>query len=96
MTGAGKNTIARLLRSLGAACSAYQDKTFRNLKCKRVQVDEIWSCVGSKEKNTTEEKKADGWGDCWTWTAICADSKLIPCWFVGTRDGSAAYHFIHD
>jgi IS1 family transposase len=96
MTGAGKNTIARLLRSLGAACSAYQDKTFRNLKCKRVQVDEIWSFIGSKEKNTSEDKKAVGCGDCWTWTAIDADSKLIPCWFVGTRDGSAAYHFIHD
>jgi IS1 family transposase len=96
MTGASKNTIAKLLRELGAACSAYQDKVFRNLKCQRIQVDEIWSFVGSKEKNTSEEKKAEGWGDVWTWTAIDADSKLIPCWFVGTRDGSAAYHFIHD
>jgi IS1 family transposase len=96
MTGASKNTIAKLLRELGAACSAYQDKTFRNLKCKRVQVDEIWSFIGSKEKNTSDEKKEQGWGDVWTWTAIDADSKLIPCWFVGTRDGSAAYHFIHD
>jgi len=96
MTGAGKNTVARLLRSLGAACSAYQDKAFVNLKCKRIQVDEVWSFVGSKEKNTTADKKKQGCGDCWTWTAICADSKLIPCWFVGTRDGGAAYHFIHD
>ncbi len=96
LTGAGKNTIARLLRSLGAACSEYQDKVFRNLKCKRIQVDEVWSFVGAKEKNTVAEKKEQGWGDCWTWTAICADSKLIPCWFVGIRDGSAAYHFCHD
>lgn len=96
LTGASKNTIAKLLRDLGAACSAYQDKTFRNLTCRRLQCDEIWSFVGCKQKNVTPDNKDNGWGDCWTWTAICADSKLIPCWFVGTRDGSAAYHFMHD
>src|SRR5688572_4537520 len=96
LTGASKNTIAKLLRDLGAACSEYQDKAFRNLKCKRIQCDEIWSFVGCKAKNVTPDNKDNGWGDCWTWTAICADSKLIPCWFVGTRDGSAAYHFMHD
>lgn len=96
MTGAGKNTIARLLRSLGAACSAYQDKVFRNLKCKHLQADEIWSFIGCKEKNITPDNKDNGWGDVWTWTAIDAETKLIPCWYVGTRDGSAAYHFIHD
>jgi hypothetical protein len=54
----------------GAACSKYQDETIRNIQSKRVQCDEIWSFVGSKEKNTTAEKKAEGCGDCWTWTAI--------------------------
>ena len=96
MTGASKNTVAKLLRDLGAVCSEYQDKVFRNLKCRRIQCDEIWSFVGSKEKNTSAEKKAQGCGDCWTWTAIDPDTKLIPCWFIGTRDGGAAYHFIHD
>jgi IS1 family transposase len=96
MTGASKNTVAKLLRDLGAACSEYQDKGFRNLKCRRIQCDEISSFIGSKEKNTSAEKKAQGCGDCWTWTAIDPETKLIPCWFVGTRDGGAAYHFIHD
>ena len=96
MTGTSKNTIARLLRDLGAACSKYQDKTFRNLKCKRLEADEIWSFIGSKERNTSPERKKDGWGDVWTWIAIDADTKLVPCWFIGRRDGSAAYHFIHD
>ena len=96
MTGASKNTVAKLLRDLGAVCSEYQDKVFRNLKCRRIQCDEIWSFIGSKEKNTSAEKKAQGCGDCWTWTAIDPETKLIPCWFVGTRDGGAAYHFMHD
>jgi IS1 family transposase len=52
--------------------------------------------VGAKEKNTSKEKKAAGWGDVWTWVALDADTKLVPCWFVGTRDAGAAYHFMHD
>jgi IS1 family transposase len=86
----------KLLAEVGRACSICQDRAFRNLTCKRLQCDEVWSFVGAKEKNTSTDKKAKGWGDCWTWTALDADTKLIPCWYVGTRDGSAAYHFMHD
>lgn len=96
MTGVARNTINKLLVDLGAACSEYQDKVFVNLPCKRIQCDEIWSFVGAKEKNTTAEKKAEGWGDVWTWVALDAATKLVPTWFVGTRDGGAAYHFMHD
>lgn len=96
MTGVSKNTVVKLLADLGRACSEYQDKAFRNLKCKRIQCDEIWSFCGAKEKNVTPEKRKQGWGDVWTWTALCPDSKLIPCWFVGDRSAGSAYHFIHD
>ncbi len=96
MTGVARNTINKLLIDLGTACSEYQDATFQNLKCKRIQCDEIWTFCGSKEKNTSAEKKAQGWGDVWTWVALDADTKLVPTWYVGTRDASAAYHFIHD
>jgi IS1 family transposase len=96
MTGASKNTVTKLLVNLGRACSEYQDKTFRNLKCKRIQCDEIWSFCGAKEKNASPEKKREGWGDVWTWTALCPDTKLIPCWFVGDRSAASAYHFMHD
>jgi IS1 family transposase len=96
MTGVHRTTIQKLLVELGAACSAYQDKTFRGLKCKRVQCDEIWSFVYAKDKNVPEELKADGVGSVWTWVALDPDSKLVPCWFVGSRDASAAYHFMDD
>lgn len=96
MTGVAINTVVKLLADAGRAYSIYQDKAFRGLTCKRVQCDEVWSFVGAKEKNTTEETKAKGWGDCWTWTALDADTKLILCWYVGTRDAGAAYHFMHD
>jgi IS1 family transposase len=96
MTGFAKKTVSKLLADMGAACSEFQDRVFRNLSCKRIQCDEIWAFVGAKEKNASREKKAQGWGDVWTWTAIDPDSKLVPCWFVGQRDAGCAYHFMHD
>jgi IS1 family transposase len=96
MTGFAKNTVAKLLVDIGRACSEYQDKAVRNLKCKRIQCDEIWSFVGCKEKHVAEPMKGKGRGDCRTWTALDPETKLIPCWFVGDRGAGSAYHFIHD
>ena len=96
MTGASKNTIAKLLVGIGAACSAYQDKTIRAIKSRRVQCDEIWSFVGAKAKNASPEKKAEGWGDCWTWTALDADTKLMISFRLGDRTLATAYDFMHD
>jgi IS1 family transposase len=91
------NTVTKLLIDVGAAASGYQDGAFRNLPCKRVQVDEIWAFVGAKNKNATAEQKAAGTaGDVWTWTAICADTKLIPSWMVGGRDAGTGNIFIQD
>ena len=96
MTGVAKNTVVKLIRELGAVCSKYQYKTIRSVKARRVQCDEIWSFVGAKEKNTSDEKKAAGWGDCWTWTALDADSKLMISFSLGDRTLATAYDFMHD
>jgi IS1 family transposase len=96
MTGVAKGTVLKLLAELGAACSEYQDKTLQNLPCRDIQCDEIWSFVGAKEKNVPKEKRGPGRGDCWTWTALCADTKLIACWHVGRRDALAARAFVEE
>ena len=97
MTGVAKNTIVKLLLDLGAACSDYQDRTLRNLKCRRLQVDEIWSFVYAKQKNVPTAKAApEIAGDVWTFTAIDAETKLIPCWMLGSRDLGTATEFIRD
>jgi IS1 family transposase len=90
------NSVISLFIAAGKACSKFQDNVMVNLPCKRIQCDEIWSFVGCKEKNVTLDKKAKGQGDCWTWTSLCPDTKLVPCWFIGPRDASSAYHFMHD
>src|SRR5690348_9542201 len=94
ITGAAKATVLKLLADVGQACAEYQDKALHNLPCKRVQCDEIWSFVGAKQKNVNQG--AAGYGDVWTWTAICADTKLIASWMVGSRDGEAARMFMAD
>jgi len=97
MTGFARMTIEKLLRDLGAACQQYQDDTLRDLPCKRVQCDEIWSFCYAKEKNVPADKKGTfGYGDIWTWTAICADTKLAVSWLVRTRDAGAAHDFMTD
>jgi IS1 family transposase len=97
MTGVAKNTVVKLLVEVGAACSQYQDEKLRNLTCQRIQCDEIWQYVGCKQKQVTVEKMEAGiCGDTWTWTAIDADTKLVPCWLVGKRDAGCATEFIQD
>lgn len=86
ITGAGKNTVARLLIDAGTACAAYQDRVLRNLPCKRVQVDEVWSFVFAKQDNLKNAKSAPvDAGDVYTWTAICADTKLLASFYIGDR-----------
>jgi IS1 family transposase len=97
MADVSRNTVDKLLRDVGAACLDYQDEHLRNLPCERIQCDEIWSFVYAREKNVPKDKKDQfGYGDVWTWTSICADTKLVPCWHVGERNIPAARSFIGD
>src|SRR5947209_3222015 len=91
MTGVHRTTILKLLEDLGKACVKFHDKTVRNLTCKRIQCDEIWSFCGAKEKNATADQKGAGWGDIWTWVGMDADTKLAVSYFVGERHAGAAY-----
>ncbi|HEV2494513.1 MAG TPA: IS1 family transposase [Terriglobia bacterium] len=91
------NTVTKLLVDVGSASAEYQDKALRGLRCRRIQCDEIWAFVYAKEKNVPADKKGQfGYGDVWTWTAIDADTKLVPSFMVGNRDGQTARIFIDD
>ena len=97
MTGVSKKAVTKLLMDLGQVCADYQDRTFRNLKLARLQCDEIWAFCGCKDKNVKPEIRGIyGRGDIWTWTAIDAETKLIPCWHVGLRNAQDADVFISD
>ncbi len=92
LTGVAKNTVAKLLVELGGACVEYQDRVFRNLPCTRVEADEVWGFCGAKERNATHA----GQGDIWTFLAVCADTKLIFSWLLGSRTTESAVDFMSD
>lgn len=97
ITGVAKMTVLKLLADVGAACAKYQDENLQNLKCRRIQCDEIWAFVGAKKKNVKPEHKGIfGVGDVWTWTALDADTKLMCSWMIGTRGARAAENFLAD
>src|ERR1700722_4898866 len=85
------NTTAKLFVDAAKACLDYQDRTLRNLKCRRLQLDEIWSFVYAKQKDfpTAKAAPADA-GDVWTWVAIDAETKLVPSWRIGDRSSETA------
>jgi IS1 family transposase len=97
MTGVSLPTVTKLLVDMGEACSLFQDSAMRHLPCKRIECDEIWSFCYAKTRNLPEDKRnAFGFGDVWTWVAICAETKLVPSWYVGNRNGIACKEFISD
>lgn len=91
------NTVCKLFAGAGRVCADFQDKKLRDLACKRLQLDEIWSFVYAKQKNVKDAKSAPAnAGDAWTWVAIDADTKLVPSWRIGDRSSETAIDFVSD
>ena len=98
IVGCSINTVDKLLRDAGEVALAYHDEHVRGVKAQRVQCDEIWSFVHAKAKNAPKSTRAGDptIGDCWTWTAIDADSKLLLSYLVGGRDAEFALMLMDD
>lgn len=95
--GVSKNTVLKLMVDAGRVCAEHQDRVMRDLPCRRIQVDEIWAFIYAKEKNVpTAKSPPPDAGDVWTWTAVCADTKLVPVWRVGDRSGATALDLFDD
>jgi IS1 family transposase len=97
MTGVAKNTIVKLLADVGDACDEYQNAAHRDLKCKRLELDEVWSFCHTKERNLKGDQRGrSDRGDMWTWTAIDPDSKLMVSWHLGKRFREDGFRFVDD
>ncbi len=96
MTGIHRDTIMRLGVRVGGACAALLDEKMRGLNCNRIEVDELWGFIGKKQKQASAEDRRAGLGDVWTFLAIDADSKLMPSFVVGQRDGYHTKMFMDD
>src|SRR6266436_3832637 len=71
MADVSKNTVLKFLADLAPVCRDFQRNMLTNLKCERIQVDEIWAFTGMKAKNVPAELRGEwGIGDTWTWIGI--------------------------
>jgi IS1 family transposase len=95
MTGVHRDTVTKLLVRVGDGCAELLDEQMRDLDCDRLEIDELWSFVGKKQRHV---KKEDGpeVGDAWTYVALDADTKLVPCFLTGKRTEKNTDAFIHD
>ncbi len=97
ITGAAKNTVTKLLVDLGAACTDYQAAMLVDLPCTTIECDEIWAFCYSKQQNVPDAHVGTfGYGDVWTWTALCTDTRLVPSWLVGERTVNDAWAALSD
>ena len=90
-----RDTIIRLLVLAGERCIALMDTQMRNLRCNRIQSDEIWSFIGKKQRHVKVDDP-DEIGDAWVFVALDADTKLIPAYAVGKRNRETTYQFLAD
>lgn len=94
ITGIHRDTIMRLGVKIGNQCERILDEKMKNLSCKQIQLDEIWGFIGKKQRNVKKDEKT--LGDAWTFVAVDADTKIVPCFRVGKRDAKTANAFVED
>jgi IS1 family transposase len=95
MTGVHRDTIIRLMNRVGEGCQTLLDSRMRNLPCRYVQVDEIWTFVQKKQKRVRPWDDPE-LGDQYIFVALDANTKLVPCFTVGKRDALNADTFMQD
>jgi IS1 family transposase len=67
----------------------------RELSCSLVQVDEIWSYIGKKQRRVQPGDPPDV-GDAYTFTALDTASRLLISYYVGRRNEESTQVFIND
>jgi IS1 family transposase len=97
MTGVHRDTIMRLLNRVGENCQRILDEKMRGFHSKFLEVDEIWTFVRKKEGRLNAlERMNPELGDQYVFVALDAESKLVPLFLVGKRDGRTAAEFMRD
>ncbi len=95
MTGVNKRTILRILCECGGRAKEILDREMVNIRVGRLQVDEIWTYVGKKQKELKQhEQNNPELGDQYVFVALDADTKLVPAFRVGKRTGRLAASFM--
>lgn len=98
LTGVHRTAIQDLLVEFGDACARLMDREFRGLNLTHLECDEIWTFVGKKQSRLTIDERAErhDLGDVYLWTALDAETKLVPSFIVGKRSADNARKLMMD
>ena len=93
LTGLDKGTVLRLVAKAGEQCEAFLGEALAEVHAADVQCDEQWAFVGAKERTCERLGKGEGFGDCYVFTAIDRNTKLLITFHVGKRCAEDAARF---
>ena len=93
--GIHRDTLLRLLMVAGRKAHSVCGRLLRNLTCNLLQADEIWCYVGAKDKKLRPHHPKE-FGSQFVFVALDSETKLVPSWTVGKRDGESAFEFMSD
>lgn len=83
VTGLHQQTILNLLETAGEKCAKLLDERIRNIQAGNVEVDELYSYVGTRPENT--ERGDPIHGEMFCFLGIDRGSKLIVSHLIGKR-----------
>jgi IS1 family transposase len=97
VTGVHRDTAMRLTARAGRACQRLLDFRMRGLRLEHIQADEIWTFVLKKQAHLEGDEHADeGIGDQFLFVALDEETKLIPSFRLGKRNGENTEAFMLD
>jgi IS1 family transposase/transposase-like protein len=94
LTSLHPGTICDLILVVGGNCRRLLDTKIVGVPVSDVQLDEIWSFIGMKEKTRIASARSSEWGDCWTFIAIERETKLVLAHTIGQRDMATSTRFL--
>jgi IS1 family transposase len=93
ITGVHHGTILKLLVLAGERCEKIMGRYVRNVKVQDIEMDEVWSYIGKKEKRVRPEDDQN-MGDCYVFVAVERTSKLVLNIAMGKRDQITTNAFV--
>ncbi len=93
ITGVHRDTIMRLINSVGENCRYYMELCFQDIECNYIECDEIWTYVGKKQRRVLPSDNGEV-GDQYVFIALDRETKLVPLFMVGKRNSYTAYWFM--
>jgi len=93
ITNVHHTTILKLLVLAGEKCERIMAEKIRNVPVRDLELDELWSYCGKKQKRIRPEDDQN-LGDCYVFVAIERHSKLVLNIAMGKRDQATTDIFV--